>query len=165
MKNLKQEDWRLRCALEDSGRASANKLAMEASQAKAQAEAEARKLEKAREGLAAGSQAYQLEQAPIIEKAMEKAQRQAQKEGRPGGYSCFGHRLGSEGAQMDQALEGFHRAFPEKAYPDAKSLKDYAGKAGFAFPYAINRIRGHLNHLLSKHNESLPAAYKQKIKS
>jgi hypothetical protein len=158
-----QIDWELRCAIEDERRELANASALEASQASAASEAEARKLAAGRAALAAASASYQAEigEAPELARlqALKLAERRSAS---PKESSRYGRRKGSLGSIYDGILAEFERRHYPCEFPSFEKLCEFAKSIGQPIPADRARhFKSHYNHYLGSHNGFMPELWRQ----
>jgi hypothetical protein len=80
---------------------------------------------------------------------ISKERRERQRRENPGGFGRFGHRMGTQGGEMDEVISEFvdkHNRWPEVEDIHA-DLQVYTNK----------RIKQHLNHIQLHHRELVPS--------
>ena len=152
----KAEAWEKELIAMEEKRQAASAEALLKAQAASASAMEEKKSAQAARALQSASAEAQEEAGIAFERELEKRQRKNDRIKNSGKNSAFGHRSGSEGAQMDHALAEYSKAYPDKPYPNAYALMIFAKEKGIALPYSEKRIRGHLNHLKAAHRDLLP---------
>lgn len=146
-----KEAWEMELEQAEAQRLAANNAAVQKAAEASAAIAVQKASEVARAKLAMASSEYQEQVAKEVAAETGKAKRQTARSKAKGGFSPLGHRNGSQGAQMDEAILEHIRL--KNSRPKAKDLIAIAPELA-EFP--LDRIKGHVRHVWKKHSHLLP---------